>query len=146
MESYQHNEIFVKTLWVCSFMFGKQNKKRRWHLIRQLLHLSLYVMPVFLGLHVLQLIVYLSNRLTHACYLSYSDLTGYNDSKMSVITEQQNSWTSRKLYILYQMLQQTVIELSHLCNRMTIISSVHSYLLIVLYNYSSNKKNQAIKF
>lgn len=65
---------------------------------------------------------------------------------MSVITEQQNSWTSRKLYILYQMLQQTVIELSHLCNRMTIISSVHSYLLIVLCNYASNKKNQAIKF
>lgn len=27
MESYQQNEIFVKTLWVCSFMFGKQNKK-----------------------------------------------------------------------------------------------------------------------
>lgn len=103
MESYQQNEIFVKTLWVCSFMFGKQNKKKGGDTWLDILHLSLYVMPVFLGLHVLQLIVYLSNRLTHACYLSYSNLTGYNESKMSVITEQQNSWTSRKLYILYQM-------------------------------------------
>lgn len=69
-------------------MYGKQNKKEEMTLDYRnipsfpLCHAIYYSWPACSTTYSLDF--GLSNRLTHACYFSYSDLPGHHDSKMSI--------------------------------------------------------------